>query len=256
MDAFYTFYQAAMITSMVVSAGVALLLVHLRARPGAKMMTVVAMGTFLWTLGFFLESRSMTLDRQLLFTRIGYIGLMTVPPAWFIFAAQYVGDYRVSDWRYTRWLFVIPLAIIVLIWTNGAHHLMWSNEHLSTSGTFTITVKDYGPLFWPAIANNYLLILGGIFVLLRRLFNGPPLYCNQPIALVIASVLPLIGNAFFLLRVGDIPHKDLTPVSFALSGLAIALGFWRFHLFRAVPFSREIIVGRLQDGIFIFSPEG
>jgi PAS domain S-box-containing protein len=255
-DAFYTFYQVAMIFSMVVSVGVLLLVIILRSRPGAPMMAVLTIGIFLWTLGYFLESHSSTLSRQLLFTDIGYVGMMTVPVAWFIFAAQYVGDYRLSDWRRVRWLIVLPVVIIVLIWTNGWHHLVWSNEHLEMTGVFTVTVKTYGPFFWVLLAYNYLLILGGIVVLVRRLFNGPPLYRNQAIALVIASLLPIVGNAFYMSGFGNVPHKDLTPVAFALSGLTIALGFWRFHLFQAVPFAREIVVRRLKDGIFIFSPEG
>ncbi len=255
-DAFSAFYLGAMIASLVVSVVVLVLVVHFRSRPGTRMMAVLTVGTFLWTLGYLLEAHSATLSRQLLFTDIGYIGMMTVPVAWFAFATQYVGDYRLSDWRLLRWLIILPLATIILVWTNGAHHLMWGNEHLETSGAFTITVKTYGPFFWVAIAYNYLLILAGIIVLVRRLFTGPPLYRNQAIALVAASLLPILGNAFYLLRIGDIPHKDLTPVAFALSGLVIVLGFWRFHLFQAVPFAREIVVRRLKDGIFIFSPDG
>jgi PAS domain S-box-containing protein len=255
-DAFYTFYQVAMIFSLVVSVAVLVLVVHFRNRPGTRMMAVLTFGTFLWTLGFLLESHGTTLERQLLFNNLGYIGMMTVPIAWFAFAAQYVGDYRLSDRRLLRWLAVIPLAIVVLVWTNSAHHLMWSHEHLETSGAFTITVKTYGPFFWVAISYTYLLVLGGIVILMRRLFTGPPLYRNQAISLVIACLLPVMGNVFYMTHTGAIPHKDLTPVAFALSGLVIVLGFWRFHLFRAVPFAREIVVRRLKDGIFIFSPDG
>ncbi len=255
-DAFYTFYQAAMITSLVVAVVMAVPIFHFRARPGARMMLALAGGTFLWTLGFYLESRSGTLSRQLLFTDIGYVGMMAVPVAWFAFAAQYTNDRRFANWRLLRWLLILPAATIVLVWTNGAHHIMWSNAHLATSGPFTITVKTYEPFFWVAMSNNYLLILGGIIILTRRLFTGPPLYRNQAIALVIASLLPIAGNALYLSNPGGMPHKDLTPVAFALSGLAIALGFWRFQLFRAVPFAREMVIRRLKDGIFIFSPDG
>jgi PAS domain S-box-containing protein len=256
MNGFYLFYQVAMITSMVVSLAVMLLVIHLQSRPGARMMAVVTGATFLWTLGFYLESHAATLAGQLFYNNLGYVGLMVVPIAWFVFSAQYVGAYRLSNWRLIRWVALVPLAVIVLVWTNQWHHLMWRDEHLEATGAFIVTAKTYGPFFWIAAASSYFLIVAGVVVLVRRLFTGPPLYRNQAIALVIASALPLIGNAFYLAHIGNIPHKDLTPVAFALSGLTVGLGFWRFQLFKAVPFAREIVVRRLKDGIFIFSPDG
>ena len=87
-DTFYTFYQAAMTASLAVSAAVLVLGVYFRKRPGTTMMAVLAVGTFVWALGGFLESHAAPPRRQLLFTEIGYIGMVTVPVAWVSFAAR------------------------------------------------------------------------------------------------------------------------------------------------------------------------
>ena len=249
---YFMFYQSAMVLSLLASVFVFVLTWHRRQAPGAGALLVLFVSTFVWTLGFLLEANSDTLGRQLFFNNIGYIGSMSVPVAWFIFAMHYTGANRlVTGWRILP-LCLIPVATVVLVWTNNWHHLMWFNEHLVTSGPFTVTVKTYGTFFWIAYANNYILIVTGAIVLIRRLFVGAPLYTGQAVSLIVAVVLPLIWNFIYVFDLVPMPRKDLTPVMFAISGIAITLGVMRFQLLTAVPFAREFLIRQLNDGIFVF----
>lgn len=248
----FYFYQVLMALSLVISLFVLVLIWRRRHLPGARAMIALLAATFMWTLGFFLEANSGTLERQLLFSNIGYLGLMAVPPAWFVFANNYTNSIKfMRGWKLAI-ICVIPLLITVLVWTNSWHHLMWSNEHLATSGPFTITEKTYGPFFWVALANNYLLIISGSVVLLRRLFVGASLYTGQAVSLVIAVSLPLIWNIIYVSGLIKVPDKDLTPVMFTISGIALTLGLLRFHLFTTIPFAREFFIQQMHDGVFIF----
>ncbi len=248
---YFYFYQVFMILSMAISLYLITLIWRRRHLPAANAMIALFCATFVWTLGFFLEANSGTLDRQLLFNNIGYLGSMAVPPAWFVFASNYTNSIKFMRGRRLAYICVIPLVITILIWTNNWHHLMWSNAHLAASGAFTVTVKTYGPVFWVALAYNYLLILAGSIILLRRLFVGTPLYTKQAVSLLIGVCLPWVWNIIYVFNLIPMPRKDLTPVMFTISGLAVALGLVRYHLFTTVPFAREFIVRQLNDGIFI-----
>jgi PAS domain S-box-containing protein len=87
---------------------------------------------------------------------------------------------------------------------------------------------------------------------LRRLFVGTPLYTKQAVSLLIGVCLPWAWNIIYVFNLIAVPRKDLTPVMFTISGLAVALGLVRYHLFTTVPFAREFIVRQLNDGVFIF----
>lgn len=251
-EMYFYFYQVFMILSLVISLFVIALTWRRRYLPGAWAMIALVAATFIWTLGFYLEANSDTLGRQLFFNNIGYIGLMSVPVAWFVFALNYSNNRKlIRGWK-TIFFCIFPLLIVVLIWSNDWHHLMWSNEYLSTSGPFLVTIKTYGPLFWVALAHNYLLILAGGVVLLRRLFIGTRLYTEQAIALIVAVCLPWLWNIIFVFDLVPLPRKDLTPVMFAISGIAIALGLIRFRLFTTIPFARKFIIQQLNDGVFVF----
>jgi PAS domain S-box-containing protein len=249
---YFVFYQTAMIFSLLAALFVIMLIWQRRFAPGAPAMIALAAATFVWTLGFFIESHSATLEQQLFFNNIGYLGSMSVPPAWFVFALNYTGgDRYVAGWKIVP-ICIIPLVLVILVWSNPLHHLMWSGEFLGTSGPFTVTVKTYGPLFWIALAYNYLLIASGAIVLIRRLFVGTPLYMRQAVALIIAVVVPVIWNIIFIFQLTPLPRKDLTPVMFAISGIAISLGLISFRLFLSVPLARKFLIQQLSDGILVF----
>ncbi len=249
---YYYFYHVFMSLSLVISIIVIFLLWRRRHLPAAPAMIALMASIFVWTLGYLLETHGTTLERQTLFDNIGYLGSMAVPPAWFVFASNYTNSFKfMRGWRLIL-ITIIPIIITVLIWTNGWHHLMWSNLHLSTSGDFTVTVKTYGPFFWVALAHNYILILTGGIILLRRLFVGPRLYAQQAYAIILGVCLPWVWNIIYIFDLVDMPRKDLTPAMFAISGGVMVLALLRYRLFITVPFAREFIVRQLRDAVFIF----
>jgi hypothetical protein len=222
-EPYYIFYQVAMVLSLMASLSVLIIARRRRDIPGAGAMFALAAATFIWTLGFLLETHCSTLEHQLLCTKIGYIGSMTVPLAWFLFALRYSSGRRlITGWKLAL-LCLIPVILLALVWTNELHHLMWYGEHLGSSGPFIITVKTYGIFFWISLSYSYLFIMGGAILLLRRLFTGTPLYMGQAISLLIAVCLPFIWNVIFIFDFFSLPRKDLTPVMFAFSGLSIVL---------------------------------
>ncbi|MGD0795393.1 MAG: histidine kinase N-terminal 7TM domain-containing protein [Dehalococcoidales bacterium] len=249
---YFYFYQVSMILSLIISLSVIVLTWRRRYFPGAGAMVALVTATFVWTLGFFLEANSDTLARQLFFNNVGYLGSMSVPVAWFVFALNYSNTGKlIRGWK-TIFFCIFPFIITVFIWTNNWHHLIWSDEHLSQSGPFLVTVKTYGPLFWAALTHNYLLIAAGGIVLLRRLFIGPRLYAEQAIALIVAVCLPWLWNIIYVFNLAPLPRKDLTPVMFAISGIALTLGLIRFRLFTTIPFARKFIIQQLNDGVLVF----
>ncbi|MBN2240411.1 MAG: PAS domain S-box protein [Dehalococcoidales bacterium] len=255
IDPYQVFYHAAMALSLVASSLVFALMWRHRKANGALAMVTLSVATFIWTLCFLLEANSDTLERQLLFTSFGYLGSQVVPVSWLFFSINYTGERRIIIGWKTIPFILITIMFLVLVWTNDIHHLMWYDEHLTTSGAFIITAKTYGPLFWVMIIYDYLLVLIGAFILLRRLFVGTPLYTKQALSLITAIVLPLLWNIIYVFNLTSLPRKDLTPVMFAVSGFAIAYGLMRFSLFTAVPFARKYLITHLRDGILVFDSQ-
>ncbi len=251
-DPYYIFYQSAMALSLAASVVVIALTWQHRKTNGSLAMIALVVATFVWTLGFLLESHSSTLEGQMLFNNIGYLGSLSVPVALLVFSVNYTSESKYFfGWRNV--LLSIPPAIFtILIWTNPYHHLIWYDTFLTTSGPFTITSKTYGVIFWIMFTWNYSLVLTAAGFLVRRLFVGAPLYTRQAVSLIVAVCLPLLWNIIYVFNLVPIPRKDLTPVMFTFSGLILVYGFMRLRLFVAVPFARKFVIKQMLEGILAF----
>ncbi len=253
---FYVTYQILMVSAMVVSVFLLVLALRRRHDPNAISLALLAVCIFIWIFGYYLESLATSLERQLFYTAIGYVGNMIVPVAWFLFAFGFTRDIINPVNRRTIWLFVLPAVFIALVWTNQWHSWMWSNARLVETGRFLVTVKDYNAGFWVAIAYSYLLVLAGSFLLLRNLKMDRQILHTRSLLLIIAVLVPFLWNIIYVFRIEPLSQKDLTPAMFAVSGILIALGVLKYRLFDIIPFSSEFIIRNLEDSIIMQDAAG
>jgi|WetSurMetagenome_2_1015567.scaffolds.fasta_scaffold54287_2 PAS domain S-box-containing protein len=246
----YNQYLGALIGSAVISG--ALVIFFWRRLPAAG---VVAMSglvgmTLVWSVGYIVEVMANSLSDFQAANDIEYIGIAFIPVLWFIFAIQYT---RLDNWLSRRLylLFIIPLITLVLVWTNYLHGWMWYNAQLQIFGQFIVQIKTYGPWFWVHTAYSYILLFSGVGIISSRLFHSHHLYRNQTVLLLIAIILPLIWNVIYVLRAPPTYNIDMTPPAFAVSGLIIALGLFRFDIFKIVPIARNIVVDNMNDSVFV-----
>src|SRR5262249_8463417 len=62
---------------------------------------------------------------------------------------------------------------------------------------------------------------------------------------------PWVGNALYLSGLTPLPGLDLTPFAFAISGIALTWGIWRFRLLDLVPVARDALIERMSDGVLV-----
>src|SRR5947207_14267309 len=96
---------------------------HRRPAPGAIPFCLLMLAVAQWALAYALELVSPDLPTTLFWDNIGWLGSVSVPTLWLVFALQYTGR--------ATWLFrpivaimvVEPLVTLLLVWTNPFHHL-------------------------------------------------------------------------------------------------------------------------------------
>ena len=250
----YALYLSSLIVSATVAGVVAYYLWRRRSKPGATVAVWMMLAVVVLSLGYVLQFTSATLSGQIFATNIQYFSIATLPIMWFVFSLRYTGH---DDWLTRRKLFflgIIPLATIVLAWTNGIDGLMWYGRHLVTSGPFTIIDKTYGPWFWIHASYSSLLLLSGMFFLLQRLMRPPRLYREQSIALLICVTVPFVFSVLYVFHLT--PYRiDLTPPAFVISGLAVAWGLLRVRLFDIVPMARDVAMESMSDGVIVLDAQ-
>ena len=244
-------YSLPLAISAVGSLGLAIYVLRRRHTPGAIPFSLLLAAIAQWNASYALQISSTSLGAKIVFSNLLYIGVVSVPGLWLIFALQYTG--RVERLSPRIWLLAIePLAIVVLAWTDLLG--IFRTLTLDLSGEFAVLSIEYGPVFWVHAGYSYLLLLIGALLLGPVLFQAPFLYRRQAWTVLVGVLAPWLGNALYISGLSPFPHLDLTPFGFIVLGAAVGFGLYRFRLLDALPIARESVIEDLGDGIIVLDP--
>ena len=115
-----------------------------RSSPGAKPLVVLGIGALVWTLGYAFELGGTTQSTKVLWAKLEYLGIATIPTAWVAVTLEYTGRRRWFAARYLPLWAALPLATMLLAWTNEAHSLIWSDITLTQSGSLAVLEFEHG----------------------------------------------------------------------------------------------------------------
>lgn len=240
-----------LLLSTAVSATLGLLLLQRPSTPGSRPFAFGMLAAAAWSFFYALEIGSPDLPVKIILSDLEYIGITAIPVCWLLFALDYAG---VQGWQKPIrlfWIVIIPTLTLILFWTNPFHGLIWSQARLDTSGPFAIINKTYGPWFWLFTTYAYAVLLVGSYYLVYTVRHTSRWYSRQLLPLFVGILLPWLGNVLYLAGINPIPRLDLTPALFAVSGIVLIYGVFRFWLFDLVPFARTAVIDRMIDGVLI-----
>lgn len=247
----FTPYQLPLVASALVSISVAMTVMRRRERVGSQNLGWTMLALAFWSACNAVELAVPTFEAKLLFANLAYLGIVAVPMFWAIFAIEYsVGDDHLTR-RHLVYLGIVPAITLVLLWTSPYHGLMRLNPRLTDLGAFSIVAREFGPWFMVHTVYSYLLLLSGSVLLIRVMTQSTYLYKRQAMVLLVASLLPLLGNAIYLTMPRTVIPMDVTPMSFAITGAVIALGLNRYGILDVVPAARAAVVEGMRDGLLV-----
>jgi PAS domain S-box-containing protein len=229
---------------------------RLRPKRGATTLALVALATMTWALGYALEIAGTDLPTKLFWAKVQYIGIVTVPLCWLIFALEYAGYDRWLTPRTLVPLGIIPLITVLLAFTTEFHGLIWSAFGFDPINQAAPLMISHGAWFWVYWIYSQLVVLSGTIILIRTLAGTQRPYRWQAVLILLAALLPWIGNFLYVTGLNPVAPLDLTPFAFVLSEAAIAVGLSRFRLLSLTPIAQATVIENLTDGVFVFDEQG
>lgn len=242
-------------TPLIINASMLLMLAvytwRRRSVSGGLSLFVLAMAAAEWALGYALEISTVGSNAAYLWARVQYLGIMTIPVAWFVFALSYSGQ---SNWM-TRprliGLCTVPVITNLLVWTNDYHHFIWPAIAIDTSGIAPILAFEHGAGFWVCNLYAYALLGLGTIIIIRAFMRIPNIFLRQAIAISVAVTAPWLGNIIYVLNIGPVINLDFTPFAFSVAAFATTLGVWRYRFLDIAPVARSYLFEQLEDGILL-----
>ena len=219
--------------------------------PGGLALTFLLLSVAVWCFFSGMETTSTTELERYFWSAMSYIGLCNVAPFLLVFAIQYSeAALPLSPWMLAVF-WSIPLATLVLAFTNGAHHLIWTGITPGpVSGTNTV-IYHHG--IWYLIEMLWFLALSIVasFHLLRVAIRAARIYVAQALILLACIVFPWIGLVLFVLPNGPVPGLDTTSLGFAVSAVLIVTAFTRLRFLDLVPKARAALIENMQEGFLV-----
>ena len=217
--------------------------------PTASIFVPFSLLLALWAAGYGMELLSEGVTTKLWWARLQYVGIAPIPVVWFALMLQYAHRTRWLNKRLLAALALIPTATLLFIYTNETHGLFWRSAQVEAWNGVTLLELSYGLWFWVHTAYSYGLLLAGMGLLVWMFASSLYLHRKQSSSLLLGALMPLAFNVFYLFF-PDLPI-DLTPYGFGVGMLAVALGFFYFHIPDPLPSARAVVIENMADSVIV-----
>lgn len=182
---------------------------------------------------------------------ITYLGVVTVPPALFVFSLQLA---HLTAWLkrpLTALIYLVPMMVLAVLFTDPYHGLFFAGKRTENSAF----ILDAGPMFWVNVAFSYSLVLLSTILMVRTFMRSKGLYRRQIGIILFGMALTWLNSIIFVLGINPLPGADNTPFSFTIAAAAFTYSLLRYHLLDVVPVARDVLIEKMSDGVLVIDDQ-
>lgn len=222
---------------------------NLKKTAGARFFAYALFACLLWDISSVLELSSTILSTKVLFAKISFFGTACVANFWFFFAIASSQRYKVV--KAYKLIWILPIIILALVWTNELHKFIWTDVSLSGSPYGIIAIYKHGILFFLSIGYSYILLAVGAVLLIKEAIDFPKGYRTQNFILIIAVCIPRFGDALYYIGSGPIKGFNPDIFFFTISAFLIVFGYLKLDRRNIAPIAQGLIFSDLAEGIIV-----
>ena len=233
--------------------GLAFLTWPYRTRAGGYYHLGLLGATAIYMLFSGLEMLATETDVKILYSQISYVGLVCIAPLLYLFIHEFIKEAK-QPRAMSAVLWSMPAIILVLVWTNRYHGLIWSGFRSGAPGSNLLTYERGVAWYANALYMSGVILLAGLELYWARL-RLARVYQHQANVLLLAIVFPCLAGMVHVLRLEMLPGLDLAPFGFMFTSIILSWGTYRLGLFQIVPIAREWLLDHMDEGLLVLGPD-
>lgn len=246
------------ITLIVVAASIptasAVYIRHRHRTQAAKtIMLILLCGTF-GLVSYALRLLSENPESRIFYYKLVYLPLTVAPVLFFVFALQYTGREKWATRRNIAVLSIVPLAALILVFTNRYHGFMWTSIEPTTQSELFLLDVTFGPWYWIPTIYSHILVLSSDFLLIQLFIRARRFYRRQITSMLLAAVLIQLWGTLPPLKVPLLLYVSITVLLFSAACPLLALSIFRFRVADIVPVARSAVIDSMSDGVMVLDP--
>jgi PAS domain S-box-containing protein len=224
-----------------------------RDAPGIRTFLWLMTAVWLWCVTEFVLVFVRDVALWTLIAKAQWIGVLAVPPLWFLFARRYTGKPDPGTPVLVA-MSVLAVVGIATVWTNERHGLVWSAVGQSEPGGPIATSPGLGYFLFALY--NWPLIVAGSASILWSIRRRQGVFRRQSAALVLGACLPLVLNVVHAARLPALSGFDPTALGLAISGCVFGWSLYRHHLIDVLPAARDAVIDSMREALVVLDPRG
>ena len=213
----------------------------------------IMLGMSIWSFAYSMEIFLPDLPLKLFVFKFEYIGMVSIPVFLLFFALEFTGNSHLLSLRTRLLLWVIPFVILIMVWTNGFHHLMWSSAVVVDVLGFELLSVQHGLFYWIQLVFSYLLAIFSCILLIMEMVQKAGVYRVQISLIVVGILIPWVGILILEAKAASIPSVDISPLLFLPTGLGLFWAIVRFRLLDTLPLEHLSVLENMMDGVMVLS---
>ena len=178
---------------------------------------------------------------------IAYMGAMFYGVE-FIMIALLFKNRKVDTKKY-HWLYIIPIILLVILWTNDLHHMFYKQYSINFSETV------YGPALYAYMIYSYTLIAISFVMIIKKTISDSGFLSPQSILILLGVLTPLVSNAMGAFKIID-SNVYIMPISFAITAVCFYVAIFRFKALNIIPVTLKTVVDNMSDAFVVISEDG
>ncbi|NCB02998.1 MAG: diguanylate cyclase [Spirochaetia bacterium] len=252
-------FKIAICISALASAALAGYVYHKKGKSLAlKYLLYLLLANMVYAVAYFFEISAINVEQIKFFLYLEYIGIFFIPIFWIFIAWSYHPDnpsYNQSLFKKLRLLYLIPIIVNIVVWTNDWHHLIYNDIGLDYNLSISLIIVDRAPGFWVINGIIILLYIIGAIRMVFNLIKSEGTHRKQYLLLTMATIPPVLSYTLILGQFT--PYGlDINPIAFALSGLLLFWGMDNLQLFNILPVAQKLVIEVMRDAMIILDTKG
>ncbi len=230
---------------------VALFTYRRRRARGAWYLISLCLSASVWAATEGLLYLGLDIKTNILITKLQYLGVAPLPPLALLFAISFFGFESLITRTRVSLLFLIAVTIILLVWTNASHNLIFTDFYTINTGPFPMLGLKHGFMWWVIIVYHYFLLAALSAILIFQMLTSAGFYRSQARVFLSAVVIVWVVNGVYVSGNSPIPNMDIGPIAFTIVAGAMAWGFFRYSFLDILPIARAEIFKKLDNAILV-----
>lgn len=223
---------------------------YFRATTGVKSFSALMLAACIYSVGYYFELHSPTINEMFFWLKIEYIGIAPLPALWIIFVLKYSKKEHYLNNARIALFFLIPAITYVMVYTSNYHHLFYRSMDIVMADGLDLLHVVKGPWYWVNIVYLNLLTLIGNIILLQMWRQTPEPFNRQYAAMFLGSLAPWAGLLIYIS--GNSPlNLDLSPFGMMITGLVYMFSLIHLKIFDIVPVASTVVLQKMRDGVLV-----